>query len=119
MSVQFRSHQGVEILYIDYSNAKSQPEMINILLEAEQIYLKSSSKIRSLSNMTGVFIGLDLANEMKRMAPGVFREKGLKSAIIGIDDLKAILIKSFNSMHPYSQLEICADEKEALAYLIG
>ena len=119
MPVDFIYHQGEKILYIDYSDTRNQQDMISVLQAAAEIYRNSNDQIRSLSNMTGAFIGVDYANEMKKLSETVFRTKARKAAIYGIDDQKAILINSYNATNGYGKIKIFESREEALEYLVS
>ena len=69
MAVSFIEFKGKKILYIDYSKAKSQEEMIDILHQAEEQFKKSDRRLRSLSDMTNAYMGLEYMNELKRITP--------------------------------------------------
>ena len=105
-------------MYIDYSTAKTQDEMIATLHEAVAYFEKAQGRVRTLSNMTGAFMGMEYVKELKRVTPISLAPKAHKAAIIGIDPLKSILMKSYNKGNP-DDIANFETEAEALDYLVG
>ncbi|MEL6556869.1 MAG: hypothetical protein AAFQ94_01715 [Bacteroidota bacterium] len=118
MAVSFIEYKGKKILHIDYSKAKSQEEMINILHQAEKEFQKSEKRLRSLTDMTDAYVGLDYMNELKRITPTSFAPKAHKAAILGVNDLKSILMKGYNNSTKGNML-IFRTKQEALDYLVS
>ena len=117
MSVQVIRHKGTDVLYIDYTQAKNQDEMIAILHETVAFFRKSKNRVRTLTNMADAFVGVEYMAEMKRLTPLEFAHKAHKAAIIGIDPLKSILMNGYNKNT--GNIEIFETRQEALDYLIA
>ena len=116
MSTRVITHKGKSILYIDYTKAKNQDEMIAVLHEAVDYFKKSPKRVRSLSNMSEAFMGLEYMVELKRVTPISLAPNAHKAAIIGIDPLKSILMKGYNSQN-MGDIKIFDTEQQALDYL--
>ena len=117
MAVSLIEYKGKKILYIDYSNTKNQQEMITILHDAAEYFKNSEKHLRSLSDMSNAFMGIDYMNELKRLTPIAFTPKAHKAAIIGVNDLKSILMKGYNNGNK-GDIVIFESKQEALEYLV-
>lgn len=118
MAVSLIEYKGKKILYIDYSKTKNQEEMIDVLYQAVEYFNKSDKRLRSLSDMTDAYMGLDYMNELKRVTPISLAPKSHKAAIIGVNALKSILTKGYNSGNEGDILTFDTKE-EALEYLVN
>jgi len=119
MAVSLIEHKGKKILYIDYSQCKNQDDMIAMLKEAIVYFEKSERRLRSLSNMTDAFMGVDYMKLLKESLETTFVCKAHKEVICGVNDLRAILMKSFNSGVTGGGIKICAGKEKALDYLVS
>lgn len=115
MRVEWISHKGKKILFINYSEIKSQGEMLEVLNESLKIIREASGTILALSDMTNASVGPDFMKEAKEKGKEL-AGKAEKTAILGITGLKSMLLKGYNlftgeTMKPFSTRE------EALDYL--
>ena len=115
MRVKWLTHRGKKILFTDYSNVKSQPEMISILHESIKVVKATPGKVLSLSDVTNAGTGPDFMKEAKVLGKEILFKRD-KSAIIGITGLKGMLLNAYNlfsgdTMKPFTEKE------EALDYL--
>ena len=92
--------------------------MIAVLHEAAEHFQKSDKPLRSLSNMSEAFMGIDYMNELKRLTPIAFAPKAHKAAIIGVNDLKAIIMKGYNSGNR-GDIVTFKTKQEALEFLVS
>jgi len=117
MKVQWITHKGKKILFSDYSNVKSQTEMISILDEYLKQIRSSSGKVLVFSDVSDAATGPDFMKKAKEEGKSLI-ERTDKSAIMGITGLKGMLLKGYNlfsgdKMKPFSTKE------EALDYLVS
>lgn len=113
-------HQNkVEVLVADYSNCKNEADAINVLKESAEHFKQFPPKsIRALSIAPGNFYGIQYMTLAKQLNEEVFDERIKKAAILGITDLKRILLKAFNHFSSNPLVPFKAKE-DALEYLIN
>ena len=117
MKVQWITHKGKKVLFSDYSNVKSQAEMLSILNQYLEEVRASSGKILIFADVSDAATGPDFMKQAKEQGKSLI-ERTDKSAIIGITGLKGMLLKGYNlfsgdKMKPFSTKE------EALDYLVS
>ncbi len=115
MRVEWITHKGKKILFIDYSNVKSQAEMISILNESLEIVRATPGKILSLTDGTDAAAGPEFMKQAKEGGKAV-AHKAEKSAILGITGLKSILLKGYN-LFSGDRMKPFPTKEEALEYL--
>lgn len=118
MAASLIEYKAKNILYIDYSGTKNQDEMIEVLHQAVEIFKKVEGRLRTLTDMTDAFMGLEYIKELKRVTPLYFEPKAHKAAIIGVNDLKSILIKGYNSGNTGDIISFNS-KNEALEFLVS
>lgn len=95
MELKVITHNKKQILFIDYSQCKTQEEMIALMERAVHYYKKSPTSLRILSDFTNAYGGVEFMAKLKVYGKEL-GEKTEKSAVIGIDGLKEILLKGYN-----------------------
>lgn len=108
-------YEGKEISYIDY-RGMNEKEMIQTLEQASEHTLADNKQRPLLTNIQGAFVLPDFLKRAKEEGKRT-RHLTLKSAVIGVDGPKKVLLKFFNlfvgnEMTPFSS------EEEALEWLI-
>ena len=92
---QFITYKGKEILYADYSGCKSMDEMMTVLESSSQVLINHPDKLLILINYEGAYASMDYMKRAKRMSAET-HHKVAKRAIIGMTEIQAILLKTFN-----------------------
>ncbi len=109
-------HKGKRVVYIDYSNLKTEEEAMKTLYEVRDYLVNSPTKVLKLNNVTNAFASTQFMNETKKLSKEILDEKTEKGAIIGISRIQKILLRSVNiflkeKLKPFDTME------EALDYL--
>ena len=114
MPVRKVIHRGVEIIYIDHTNAR-EDEMIRNLDEAEKMILREQKMHLQLINGTGSFA---TPKFMQRANTFGNNTKALmtKGAYVGLSGAKRILFAAYNKLVG-TKLKAFETEQEALDYL--
>ncbi|HYR28281.1 MAG TPA: hypothetical protein VEU30_07420 [Thermoanaerobaculia bacterium] len=93
--VHFIHHNGVDILYIDWSSAASW-EIREAMHEAKEIIAaQPRASVRTLTNVTDVHMD-NAATEMLRDYMAHNKPYVLAGAVVGLNDLKMIAFNLFN-----------------------
>jgi hypothetical protein len=95
MAISWIEHKGKKILYIDYRGSKNDDELLKILQEQIKIVQSSSSKVLTLSNFTNVFLSSKFMDEVKKAGKEIGTIKIERTALIGIEGIKNILLSSY------------------------
>ncbi len=116
MPVSVIEHQGVKILFVDYSGMKKKEEMISTLHEVVEFFENYPDKIRTLIDLTDAAGNSEWMNESKKYGKQV-GDKTIKSAIIGITGMKKVLLMGYNAV-VNGRLKPFDTKEQALAYLV-
>lgn len=115
MRVEWIHHNGKKVLFADYSNVKTQEELLEIQKESIRVAREISGTFLSMGDVTNSALGPDFMKEAKLQGKE-FKHKMDKSAIIGITGLKGMLLKGFN-LFSGDSVKPFATKEEALDYL--
>ena len=107
--------KGKEIMYLDY-RGMNEKQMIQTVEEATERSLQDNKPRLLLANASGTFV---LPNFLKKAKEDGKRTKHLtlKSAIVGIEGAKKVLLK-FHNLFVGSEMVPFHDEEEAKEWLI-
>lgn len=94
MPAQWIEHNGVNILYSDFSNMRNPAEPIQMLELVDKLYPAKGPKVRHLMNMENAALSPDFMEASKVMGKK-YVPIGYKDAFIGINPLKSVLLKGF------------------------
>jgi hypothetical protein len=98
MGVEWREHQGHRYLHVDYSECKTESEMLATYEEQAKLMAVQPHKTLVLSDLTGASVS---SAYMERVKTGG-RERGEqlleKAAFIGVGGLKSILLNGYATM---------------------
>jgi hypothetical protein len=108
--------KGKKILYVDYRK-HTEDEMID-LLEKEANMMKENGKTKLIVNFDGAAVPPNFLKRAKELGKETINPNTDKSAIVGVDGIKAILLKAYNTfsgdkLHPVKTLD------EAKEYVIS
>ncbi len=99
MSVEWIEHKGKKILYIKYSGL-SPDDMIALIHESSKIIQESTSQeILTLTDMNDCFVNARFMEESQKVG-AITLPLTKKAAILGITNLKKILLKGYNTFVP-------------------
>lgn len=115
MELKVITHNRKQVLFIDYTQCKSQEEMIALMERAVHYYKKSPGNLRILSDFTDAYGGIEFMSKLKSYGKEL-GQKTEKSAVIGIDGLKEILLKGYNVVSK-KQVVPFRNKIQALNYL--
>ena len=114
--VRFVTHQGKQILLIDYSGCTRQA-LLDILKEGERIVLEQPpGSVLTLADVTGVQVSKDVIEEAKKVAVRE-RDRVKRAAIVGIESVPKVL---FDSVRTFAAREYhtFATREEAMDWLV-
>jgi hypothetical protein len=120
--VNWITHKGKQILYIDYTGLKT-PKDTDIILKtieaAKKIVENSQENLLFLSNATDASTNIEVMNELKQFA-AYCKQKDIvkKECIIGIAGLKKVLLNAVNTFAK-SSLKTFETLEEAKDWLIS
>lgn len=108
-------YKGREIAYLDY-RGMTEKQMIQLVDEAAERSLQDNRPRLMLANISGAFV---LPNFLKKAKEEKRRTKHLtlKSAIVGAEGAKKVLLKFFN-LFVGSEMKPFSDEEEAKEWLV-
>jgi hypothetical protein len=114
--ISWREHAGQKILVADYRGLKGD-QPIDLLREVSRTVRSEPPGVRLIANFSGVGLGVDYMKVAKQENAQVFGPRGTVAALVGIDGLKAILLKAFNKVSGGTSGIPFSTEAEALEYL--
>ncbi len=116
MSLSYITHKGKRILFIDYTQCKSTPEMLKILDDVRKEYEKPGEPFLAINDFTGTYGSSEFLNAAQKHKE-LFDSKTIKTAVLGITGIKKILLNGYNAFVKKKQMPF--DSKaEALEYLV-
>jgi hypothetical protein len=118
MGIKWKEHRGKQVLYIDFSDRKSEKDMLQLLDEQARVMKESQSNILVLSNVTGTTITSDFMSKSKEYGKEIFHARTKKSALIGITGMKSILMQGYQLFTGSKNTKSFQTESEALDWLI-
>jgi hypothetical protein len=118
MGLKWITHQGKQILYVDFSDCKTEQAMIQLAEEEAKEVLAQPGKVLAINNMTGTSIGTDFMNVVKKFGKEIGPAKIAKGAVLGITGLKGILFDGFLRATGDSTTKSFNTEQEALSWLV-
>ncbi len=117
MPISTITHKGKKILYADYSNQKTEKELLETLYLIKDYFSKSMGKVPILYNVANAFESVKFMSEAKRINKEVIDPKADKAAIIGVNRLQKILLKGYNAIST-QKLVVHSTYQDALEYLV-
>ncbi|MBN2415538.1 hypothetical protein JXO52_06835 [bacterium] len=115
MLAKWKQYQDMDYIYLDCRGLK-ETEMITILEDAAEIMKPKSEQVFVLANVTGAVIAPEFMERFKALTAEVYKEKVARTAIVGVDGMKSVIIKTYNFIMG-RDVHTFASEEEALAYL--
>ncbi len=115
MKVSWKEHLGKKYLYCDLSNSTA-AESIKLADELITLIGTADGNVLLLANVENAVISPEFMNKAKANGK-LFQHKIRKSAVVGINGLKKILIKSYIAFTG-SKFTLFNSEEEALKYLV-
>jgi len=116
MSLSYITHKGKRILFIDYTQCKSTPEMLKVLDDVRKEYEKPGGQFLAINDFTGTYGSSEFLNAAQKHKE-LFDSKTIKTAVLGVTGIKKILLNGYNAFVKKKQMPF--DSKaEALEYLV-
>ena len=109
------NYKGNEVLYLDY-RGMNENQMIQTLYEATERSIQDNKPRLLLTNITGTFVLPDFLKKAKEEGKRT-KHLTLKSAIVGIEGAKKVLLK-FHNLFVGSEMVPFHDEEEAKEWLV-
>lgn len=116
MSLSYVTHNNQEVLYIDFTQCKTKELMLQQLEEVKKEFIKLNRAVLTLNNFTGTYMSHEFLNKAKEYGRIYFDNKTKKSAILGVQGIKKILLKTYNMVISNKQVPFDT-EVDALNYL--
>ena len=117
MKVEWITYGGKKILYVEYSGAKNENELISILHKEVEIERRMAEQILCLVNVSNTHATSGYMSELKRLGKEVRNQKVSKTATIGVDGLKKVLFNAY-VMFTGEINKAFDNEKEAKDWLV-
>jgi hypothetical protein len=116
MSIEWISHEGKKILYIDYAGLSPKEELEQIA-KAAQILVDTKEKSNlTLSNLANAKLDQDFVNLSKEKGK-ISGQYTKKAAVLGIEGVRKVLLRAVNSFSGNPR-EPFSTKEEALAWLV-
>jgi len=115
MFLQWEKFRDMDYIYLDCRPLK-EDEMITILEEAADEMKKNKEKVVVLANVTGSVITPEFMERFKSLTAEVYREYVQRTAIVGVDGMKNVIVKTYNFLMK-RDVHTFSSEEEALQYL--
>ena len=94
--VRFITHQGKQVLLVDYTNCTRQA-LLDILKERERIVLaQPPGSVLTLADVTGVETSKEVFEEVKKLAVRE-RDRVKRAAIVGIESVPKVLFDALKT----------------------
>ena len=116
MPISTITHQGKEIVYVDYSPCKTEEERFDVLQQTANHLIKHPGGALVLANFTGQFGRREFMNKAKELE-AKYGHNVAKRAVIGVDGLKKVLLMGFNRFSQSKKSVPFDTRAEALEYL--
>ena len=114
--VRFLTHQGKQVLLIDYSGCTRQT-LLDILKERERIVMaQPPGSVLTLVDVTGVEVSKDVVDEVKKVAVRE-RDRVKRAAIVGIESVPKVLFESLKTFAA-RDYHTFATREEAMDWLV-
>jgi hypothetical protein len=117
MSVKLIESHGNRVIYVDYSDRTTEPELLGLLEEVARLAATSPQGTGVLSNFVGVRVGPTFLSRANQIGKEVFVAKGFRNAVLGIDGIKEVLFKGYLRFTGDKNTRAFGTEAEALAWL--
>lgn len=118
MKIEHIVYKGKKILVINFFECQTHNEMVEIIQNLEKEYNKSIEPILTLEDYTDAHVSSEFMAEAKRLGKDLFSKKRTKGAVLGIQGIKKLLLKSYNSYTGENLIPFDSKE-EALEYLVS
>ena len=121
MTAQWIDYKGKKVLFIDYTKARTEEEMIRILhsnKDAMTNYPKGAL-VRMLVDMTNAYTTQRFLDAAKQLEIDLWNEVPTKRAILGVVGIKRIILQGFNAISRKQSLKPFDTREQALEYLVA
>ncbi len=117
MAVEKITYKGKEVVILDYKGAKTNDDML-YNLKAHGDYLESQpGKMLILDDLSGTYISREFLAKAKALGKEL-ESKRAKGAMLGIEGIKKILLKSY-VVFTKANIKPFESREEALEYLVS
>ena len=116
MEIKWIVHKGKIILFVDYSGARDEEDMINLLRRHSEIE-KGTPGLIGLYDFTDTIASVKYMNEAKKIGKEMGTKKAAKIALLGINGVKEILFGAFVAFTGDKHLRTFKKTAEALEWL--
>ena len=118
MSVSIISHQGKEVIYVDYQDCQGSEERLALLESSFDVLLERDGEQLILVNVQNQFGDRKYMQRAKEMEDAL-HDKVKKRAVLGIEGIKKVLLMGLNKLSSERGRIKPFDNKEAaLDYLV-
>ncbi len=112
------TYKGVEIIFADYKNCKSEAEMLEILHQMAETVKKLDGPYLQLADLTNAYLTKGYMQELKKMAK-TLPQTAKKRAIVGMNSkAKKILLEIYNMLIAKDKVTPFDTLEEAKEWLI-
>jgi hypothetical protein len=117
MPASWIEYKEKKILYVDFRDIKDQKKLVETLYDGEKLLRASVLKVPILADYRSAIVGREFMGAVKKLGKEVIKDKSKKLAILGVTDIKKLLLQGYNrftgdNLIPFN------DEISAKEYLI-
>jgi hypothetical protein len=95
MKVEWIEYKGKKILYVEYSGAKDDDELIGVLHREVEIEKTLTEKTLCLVTVANAHAGTRYMDELKKLGKEVRNEKVAKTATLGVEGIQRVLFNAY------------------------
>ena len=117
MTPTWIEYKNKKILYVDYK-LLSPEQIIDRIYAVAELLKTSEEGVLVLSDFTNVLIGIKIVEEVKVLGQEVFKNKTIKSAVLGVTGIKKMLLVVYGK---FSRDDVVSFDvyEDALEYLVS
>lgn len=118
MPISDISHQGKEVILVDYSDCKKKQEMLDLAIELTDCLLAKPDKhLLVLFDYTDAYLSSDFMKVAKEGRIKLYKTKTAKAAALGVTGIKKVLLKGYNALSKGEGIQMFDTKSQALDYL--
>jgi hypothetical protein len=118
MKVEWIEHKGRRILYVEYSGAQNDDDILSILNQEIDIERNMKEKILCLVNVNDAHASTRSMEQLKKLGKEVRNQKVAKTATLGVSGIQQILFNAYIKFTGETN-KLFSDENEAKDWLVS
>lgn len=119
MPISDITHQGKQVVLVDYSDCKKKQQMLDLALElTDYLLAKPDKHLLVLFDYTDAFLSSEFMKVAKEGRAKLYQTKTAKAAALGVTGIKKVLLKGYNALSKGEGIQMFDTKTEALDYLV-